>query len=226
LYYRRRVEREELPLSTRIWFAWACFFRILVDGRFAGRAWSVRAALPEAEKGPGAEAEPTEASSPRSSGPSEEEIAARVEKAVAKREESLKKAHASGLADARSEGAVLLLSLLQTEGRLVDFLRQDVASFDDAEVGAAARVVHDGCRKALDAHVSLEPVRAEAEGKPTAVSADEAKQTSVKLTGDVRGEAPFAGTLKHKGWRAASVRLPTPTVGWDTTLICPAEIEL
>ena len=225
MYYGPDVEREQLPLGTRIWFAWACFFRILLDGRFAGRAWLVREALPEAANGP-VEKEAEAAATGGPSGPSHEEVEALVAKAVAKRETEIAKAHEIAASDLRSDGAVLLLSLLQTEGRLVDFLRQDVATFDDAEVGAAARVVHDGCRKALDAHIALEAIRSEAEGKPLSVSADEAKSSSIKLTGAVRGEAPFAGTLRHKGWRAKSVKLPTPTTGFDAALVCPAEVEL
>ena len=65
--------------------------------------------------------------------------------------------------DAREErerGALLLLELLQREGRLVDFSEQDIAKFSDADVAAAARLVHDGCRKALRAHVPVTPIRA------------------------------------------------------------------
>src|SRR4051812_2683242 len=57
--------------------------------------------------------------------------------------------HASGL---------FILSMLQREGRLIDFLQEDVAAFSDSEVGAAARVVHEGCRKVVRQYLALEPV--------------------------------------------------------------------
>src|SRR6478672_1510879 len=41
---------------------------------------------------------------------------------------------------------VAFVGLLQDKGRLVDFLMEDVNSYDDTQVGAAARVVHQGCR--------------------------------------------------------------------------------
>src|SRR4051812_3597376 len=46
--------------------------------------------------------------------------------------------------------ALMLLAGFQREGRLVDFLRQEVAGFTDTDIGAAARVVHGGCRRVLD----------------------------------------------------------------------------
>src|SRR5262249_23557231 len=45
--------------------------------------------------------------------------------------------------------ALTLLAAFQREGRLVDFLQQEIAGFSDEEIGAAARVVHGGCRKAF-----------------------------------------------------------------------------
>ena len=85
--------------------------------------------------------------------------------------------------------ALQLLSLLQREGRLVDFLQQDIASFPDADVGVAARVVHEGCRKALRAHASIEPVRGENEGARVKLDAG-FDADAVKLVGDVKGEPP------------------------------------
>src|SRR5688500_12565958 len=53
------------------------------------------------------------------------------------------------LREASPDAALQLLSLLQREGRFVDFIEEDVANYADAQIGAAARVVHEGCRKAL-----------------------------------------------------------------------------
>jgi hypothetical protein len=124
--------------------------------------------------------------------------------------------HAAGLA---------LLALLQREGRLVDFLQEDVASFSDAEIGAAARVVHTGSRKVLAQYLTLAPVLHEAEGAAVQVPAG-FDAGRIRLTGNVAGQPPFRGTLKHHGWVATSVRLPAVSSALDPKVIAPAEVEL
>ena len=124
-----------------------------------------------------------------------------------------------------TSSALQLLSLLQREGRFVDFLEQDVAAFPDADIGAAARVVHDGCRKALRAHATIVPVRAEDEGATLTLAAG-FSAAEIKLTGNVGGSAPYKGTLKHRGWRAKELRLPTAVEGHDATILAPAELEI
>ena len=120
--------------------------------------------------------------------------------------------------------ALQLLGLLQREGRLVDFLQQDVTGFSDADVGAAARVVHEGCRKALAAHATVTPVRPEPEG--TTLTLDTVDAQRVKLTGQVQGTAPYRGVLRHRGWRAERFDLPVALPGHDFTILAPAEVEL
>ena len=122
--------------------------------------------------------------------------------------------------------ALQLLALFQREGRFVDFLEEDVTSFPDADVGAAARVVHDGCRKALRAHGKLVAVRKEDEGARVTVEEKETKSGAVKLTGNVVGSAPFSGALRHRGWRVEDLHLPTAAEGHDAKVIAPAEVEL
>ena len=121
--------------------------------------------------------------------------------------------------------ALQLLSLLQREGRLIDFLQQDIATFPDADVGAAARVVHEGCRKALRSHVTLESVRGEEEGArvtlPVGFDADQ-----VKLLGDLKGSPPYAGVLRHRGWRAQTIDLPRIVGPHDARILAPAEVEI
>ena len=56
---------------------------------------------------------------------------------------------------------VSFLALLQERGRLVDFLMEDITSYDDAQVGAGARVVHQGCKAALREHFQIRSVREE-----------------------------------------------------------------
>jgi hypothetical protein len=124
--------------------------------------------------------------------------------------------HASGL---------LLLAALQREGRLVDFLRQDVTAFSDEDVGAAARVVHGGSRKVLQQFFEFEPAMKGDEGAPVAVQEGFDSQR-VRLTGNVTGRPPFKGTLKHHGWIATAVRMPEISEVLDPRVVAPAEVEL
>ncbi len=121
--------------------------------------------------------------------------------------------------------ALQMLALLQREGRLVDFVEQDITSFSDADVGVAARVVHEGCRRALRAHATLAPVMRAEEG--SAVTLEEGYNAAeIKLIGNVRGSAPFRGKLVHKGWRANDLTLPTLLDDQDAAVLAPAEVEL
>jgi hypothetical protein len=121
--------------------------------------------------------------------------------------------------------ALHVLAILQRDGRFLDFLQEDLAAYDDAQVGAAARAVHEGCKKAIVPYVRLAPVRSEAEGATVTIEAgfDPAK---VRLTGNVVGTPPFRGRLAHPGWRAAEVKLPPLPPGADPTILAPAEVEL
>jgi len=124
--------------------------------------------------------------------------------------------HASGLA---------VLSLLQREGRLIDFLQEEVAAFSDAEIGAAARLVHGGCKKVLKEYFTVEPILRDAEGAGITVPAGFDAQR-IRLTGNVTGQPPFRGTVKHHGWEATAVRLPAVSPTLDPRVIVAAEVEL
>jgi hypothetical protein len=124
--------------------------------------------------------------------------------------------HASGLA---------VLSLLQREGRLIDFLQEDVVAFSDAEVGAASRVVHAGCKKVFKEYFTVEPILKEAEGATVKIPAGFDAQR-IRITGNVAGQPPFRGTLKHHGWVATSVRLPSMSEALDPHVLVAAEVEL
>jgi hypothetical protein len=126
----------------------------------------------------------------------------------------------------RDLGAALqLLSNLQREGRLVDFVRQDITGFSDADVGAAARVVHQGCRRAIDQAMTIEPIRDDAEGATITLNQGfDAK--SHRLVGNVQGQPPYRGNLRHRGWRVTQVTLEEPLAAADLTIIAPAEVEL
>jgi hypothetical protein len=128
-------------------------------------------------------------------------------------------------AERLNASGLLVLSLLQREGRLIDFLQENVASFSDAEVGAAARVVHAGCQKTLADHFTLAPVFKESEGDAVTLPAGFDAQR-VRITGNVAGQPPFRGTLKHHGWVATSVRLPDVSGALDPRVLAAAEVEL
>jgi hypothetical protein len=124
-----------------------------------------------------------------------------------------------------ARGAVQLLALLQREGRLLDFLQEDIDGYADAQIGAAVRDIHRGCKKALAEHVPLEPVLREPENATVRVDAG-FDPSRIRLTGQVIGEPPFTGTLRHHGWRTGRVVLPQPTGTTDPTVVAPAEVEL
>ena len=121
--------------------------------------------------------------------------------------------------------ALQLLGLLQREARFIDFVQEDVQAYGDAEIGAAARVVHEGCRKVLREHFTLEPVRAEAEGSRLTLQPG-FDAAAVRVTGNVVGQPPFTGTLGHRGWRATETRLPKLAQGHDASVLAQAEVEL
>jgi len=123
------------------------------------------------------------------------------------------------------DSALLLLGLFQKEARLVDFLQQDVADYSDQQVGAAARVVHQGLRRVLEDHVTIAPVRTEPEGGRVTLPAG-FDPGEVRISGQLVGEPPFRGTLVHGGWRATDLHLPKVVSGRDLGILAPAEVEL
>ncbi|WP_296948629.1 DUF2760 domain-containing protein [uncultured Massilia sp.] len=126
---------------------------------------------------------------------------------------------------ATPESALQLLGLLQREARLVDFANENITVYSDADIGAAARVVHEGCARVLREHFTIAPVRNELEGARVTLP-EGFDAASVRLTGNVVGKAPFSGTLNHRGWRAMDVRLPQLAEKHDASIVAPAEVEL
>jgi hypothetical protein len=119
----------------------------------------------------------------------------------------------------------MLLAAFQREGRLVDFLQQETAGFSDEEIGAAARVVHGGCHKALQQFFEIVPAMKGDEGSSMSVPAGFDSER-IRLTGNVSGQPPFKGVLKHHGWLATQVRMPSISKTLDPRVIAPAEVEL
>jgi hypothetical protein len=121
--------------------------------------------------------------------------------------------------------AVQILALLQRDGRLIDFLAEDISRYPDAQLGAAVRTIHETCRKALDQYVKLEPIVNSEEDQPVTVEAG-FDPAAFKLIGNVAGEPPVRGFLRHKGWRVRELNLPPLPQAAGRMVIAPAEIEL
>ncbi len=124
-----------------------------------------------------------------------------------------------------TDAAVQLLSLFQREGRLVDFLREDIQPYDDGQIGAAVREIHKACRQVLTEHLTLEPVLNGQEGDEVTVPKG-FDPSAIRLTGNVSGEPPFHGSLRHAGWRTTQVKLPAQPAGQDPKIVAPAEVEI
>ena len=118
-----------------------------------------------------------------------------------------------------------LLALLQREGRLLDFLLEDIQAYSNDQVGAAVRDIHRNCQKAIKDHLTLEPVLAQSEGANVEVAAG-FDPSAIRLTGNVTGQPPFKGALQHHGWRVKELKLAKPPEGQDEFVVHPAEVEL
>jgi len=195
---------------SRIAIAIGSFFAILGNARLAGDIHRLRTGEPLAADVP----------------PNEVRVEVPVEKIIETRVEvPVEKIVEKRVEVPSATAALQLLGLMQREARFVDFIQEDVAPYTDAEIGAAARVVHQGCRKLLAEHFTLAPVRSEAEGARVTLQAG-FDATAIRLTGNVLGQAPFTGTLSHRGWQVSEVRLPQLTDAKAAAVIAQAEVEL
>jgi hypothetical protein len=191
-----------IGLGKRIAYATRCFFSVLSRGEVPEDI------APEVIKTPLQEVAPAQAAetaSPRS-------------------------LHAGQVVERPSEDstdrAVQMLALLQRDGRLIDFFNEDIAPYADAQVGAAVRELHANCRKALEQYVKLEPILAGEEDRPVTVETG-FDPASVKLVGNVTGQLPLRGLLRHRGWRVTSVMLPPlASQASGRTIVAPAEVEI
>jgi hypothetical protein len=185
-----------IGFGKRISYATRCFFSVLSRGEVPADIAS------EVLRGAAAEA-PEPAALPPSAGRAE-----------------------ASPAEESPDRAVQLLALLQRDGRLVDFFSEDIAPYQDAQVGAAVRELHANCRKALAQYVTLEPVIDGEEDRPVTVE-EGFDPASVKLVGNVTGRPPLRGLLRHRGWRVTEVNLPTlPPQGAGRAVVAPAEVEI
>lgn len=182
-----------IGFSTRISYAFRCFFSLLFDG-----------VIPQdiaAELGA-----PTTAATPTTLAESKPKPAEKP-------------------AVESFDRAVQMLALLQRDGRLVDFLAEDVSPYPDGQLGAAVRTIHSSCRQVLERYVKLEPVISSDEDQPVTVPAG-FDPAAVKLIGNVVGEPPIKGLLRHRGWRVKEVNLPSLPQGAARQIVAPAEVEV
>jgi len=121
--------------------------------------------------------------------------------------------------------AVQMLALLQRDGRFIDFLAENISGYPDAQLGAAVRTIHESCRQVLDRYVKLEPILNSEEDQAVTVKGGFDPAT-IKLIGNVAGEPPVRGVLRHKGWRVKEVNLPPLPRGVGRMVVAPAEVEL
>ena len=120
---------------------------------------------------------------------------------------------------------VHLLSVLQREGRLVDFFAENLDDYDDAQIGAAVRNIHENCKKIIDKYIKLKAVIEQDEGNEVVVEPGFDPNT-VKLVGNVAGDPPFKGILRHRGWQVTKLDLPKLSDAGDLHAISPAEVEI
>jgi hypothetical protein len=123
-----------------------------------------------------------------------------------------------------TDRAAQMLALLQRDGRLIDFLMEDLGTYSNEQVGAAVRDVHRGCRQALDKYAVLAPVLDAAEGSGVTIDAG-TDPARVKVVGNAAGSPPFRGVLQHRGWEATRLELP-PLPATGRSIVAPAEVEV
>lgn len=118
-----------------------------------------------------------------------------------------------------------LLSMLQHSGRLIDFLKEDISAFNDAQIGAAVRKIHQDCAKTIEEIVTVRPIMEENEGAKIQIVKGY-DPNSIKVIGQVKGEPPYTGVLVHKGWKAHKRSLPKTKGQHVNEIISPAEVEI
>lgn len=120
---------------------------------------------------------------------------------------------------------VRLLALLQQSGRLIDFFKEDIRDFTDAQIGAAVRQIHQDCSKSLEELVTIRPLMPEKEGSTITIPKGY-DPAAIKILGKVKGEPPYTGTIIHQGWKVHKLSLPQKMGEQASEVICPAEIEV
>lgn len=118
-----------------------------------------------------------------------------------------------------------LMSVLQREGRLMDFLNESLDEYDDEQVGAAVRSIHENCKKSVSKYLAFEAVVKEAEEEEMMILPG-FDPAAIKLTGHVTGDPPFKGIVRHRGWKISKIEMPMLSGTYDPNIIAPAEVEI
>jgi len=118
-----------------------------------------------------------------------------------------------------------MIAVLQREGRLLDFFSEDLDAYEDDQIGAAVRSIQESCKKTMGKYLTCKPVlNVEEEAEYTVPAGFD--PGSIKLTGNVTGEPPFKGVVRHRGWKAAKLEMPMLSESRDPDIISPAEVEI
>lgn len=120
---------------------------------------------------------------------------------------------------------IRLLGILQRDGRLLDFLSEDLTAYSDDQIGAAVRDIHRDCKQTLEKYVQLVPIIDKDEESTVDVPAGY-DPAAIRVTGNVSGQPPYKGILAHRGWKARAVNLPETTGSGDGAVLAPAEVEI
>jgi len=135
-------------------------------------------------------------------------------------------APAAGAVVEKRSPAVTLLATLQREARFLDFVMEPLDDYGDAQVGAAARDVHRDLGTVVQRIFAPEPLTGDEEGSRVRVPAG-FDPSRYRLTGNVAGEPPFEGALRHHGWKAGKCEMPAWTGGADSAqVVAPSEVEV
>ena len=144
----------------------------------------------------------------------DEELAKKVEPLLAPKQD-----------DKPSGEPLRILNVLQRDSRLIDFLLEDLQGAEDTDIGAAVREIQVKAQASLKKHLVIEPVMKEEE--ETTVEVPKGFDPSqIQVTGNVAGEPPFKGTLKHAGWHVKEIHVTPPPEGQDEFVMQPAEVEI
>ncbi len=120
---------------------------------------------------------------------------------------------------------VHLFAALQREGRLMDFFHEDLDRYEDDQIGAAVRRVHEQCRRTVERYLAPEPVMHQHEGEIVQIDAGFDRQ-AITLVGNVGSQPPFKGIVRHRGWQSGPIALPELSAADRPDVIAPAEIEI
>ena len=154
-----------------------------------------------------------------------------AQKALAETERALQVSLESKNQDKQqSSGSEVLtfLSLLQEKGRFLDFLMDDITLYSDNQVGAAGRVVHQGCSKVLGELFRISPLHKDDEGTKITLRKEDSV-LAYRVLGKTFEHTPFDARILHRGWGTDTLKIPRrqsgPSKVDEKFVISPVEVE-